>query len=117
MVHGRFDEDIVIFSASATKHGSAFMKGDSHFDELEKRKFDYEFSAYAEKHMRPNLAEKVLDKFFDRTFSVGARTGEFYNKYGLNELYYILRSLTDRITYKKKAEKLIKERKNHEKQI
>lgn len=111
------DEDIVIFSATATKNGSAFMKGDSHFDELEKRKFDYEFSAYAEKHMRPNLAEKVLDKFFDRTFSVGARTGEFYNKYGLNELYYILRSLTDRITYKKKAEKLIKERKNYEKQI
>jgi hypothetical protein len=48
---------------------------------------------------------------------VGARTGEFYNKYAFNELYYILRSLCDRVTYKKKAEKLIKERNNHEKQI
>ncbi len=104
------DEDIVIFAATATKNDIIFIKGDSHFDALEKRKFDYKFSDYAKKRMGPNLAERILDKFIDRTFSVGAKVGEFYNKYAFNELYYILRSLSDRITYKKKAENLIRRR-------
>ena len=111
------DEDIVIFAATAVKNNSVFIKGDPHIDSLDKRKFDYEFSDYAIKRMNPAPLELILDKFIDRTFSVGARTGEFYNKYAFNELYYILRSLCDRVTYKKKAEKLVKERNNHEKQI
>jgi hypothetical protein len=106
------DEDIVIFSATATENSTVFVKGNSHYDELEKREFDYEFSDYAKKRMAPNLAEKVLDKFIDRTFSVGAKVGGFYNKYAFNELYYILRSLCDRITYKKKVEELKRRRKH-----
>ncbi len=107
------DDDIVIFSATATKNDTVFLKGDSHYDELKKRAFDYEFSDYAKKRMNPNLAEKFLDKFFDRTFSVGAKVGEFYNKYGLDELYYILRSLTDRITYKSNVKKITDSRNNN----
>ena len=34
-----------------------------------------------------------------------------YNKYAFDELYYILRSLCDRVTYKQKVETLVKERK------
>lgn len=105
------DEDIVIFSAAASKNSTVFVKGSSHYDELEKREFDYEFSDYAKKRMAPNRAEKFLDKFIDRTFSVDAKVGEFYNKYAFNELYYILRSLCDRITYKKKVEELKRRRK------
>ena len=69
------------------------MKGDSHFDELEKRKFDYEFSDYAVKHMRRNKAEKILDKFIDRTYSITVKIGDFHNKYAFDELYYILLNL------------------------
>ncbi len=100
------DENVVIFAASAVKNGSAFIKGDAHFDKLAKRKFDYEFSDYAIKRMKPNAAECILDKFFDRTNSVNIKAGEFYNKYALNELYYILRNLSNKFNYEKNVKKL-----------
>lgn len=95
------DKDIVIFAAVATKHEVPFIKGDSHFDSLEKREFDYEFSDYAEKLMTPNKAERLLDHIFDRTFTLNVKAGEFYNKYALNEVYYILRNLINKKNYKK----------------
>ena len=61
--------------------------------------------------MNPNKAERVLDKFFDRTFTLNVKAGEFYNKYALGELYFILRQLSDKISHKKEAEKLIESRK------
>jgi hypothetical protein len=57
------DDGIVVFAATAVKKKSVFSKGDAHFDTLEKREFNYEFSDYAVKHMRKNKAEKILDKF------------------------------------------------------
>ena len=105
------DDDIVVFAATATRNSAAFEKGDYHFDALEKREFDYEFSDYAVKHMNPNKAERMLDKFLDRTFTINVKAGEFYNKYALGELYFILRQLSDKISHKKEAEKLIESRK------
>ena len=89
------------------KENTVFLKGDSHFDSLEKRNFDYEFSDYAVRHMVPNRAERILDKFIDRDFSMNIKTGEFYNKYSFGELYFLLRQLHDKLTSKKDAEKLI----------
>ena len=97
------DEDIVIFAATAVKESTVFLKGDEHFDSLEKRSFDYEFSDYAVRHMNPNKAERVLDKFFDRDFVLNVKAGEFYNKYSLGELYFILRQIHDRMNLKKDA--------------
>ena len=61
--------------------------------------------------MNRNTAEKILDKFIDRTCLISVKIGEFHNKYAFDELYYILRSLCDRVTYKQKVETLVKERK------
>lgn len=105
------DDDIVVFAATAVKKASAFLQGDNHFDTLAKRSFDYEFSDYAQKLMKPNLLEKFLNRFLDRTFTLNIRTGEFYNKYALNELYYILRNLSNKLSYKKNVEKLLLSRK------
>lgn len=104
------DEDIVIFSASAVKEDTLFEKGGAHFDELSKRKFDYEFSDYALKHMKPNAVERVLDKFLDRNFVLNMRTGGFYNKYSLSDLYFIFRTARDRVMHKKDAKKVVESR-------
>ena len=100
------DSDIVIFAATAVKENGVFLKGDEHFDSLEKREFDYEFSDYAKKLMYPNRIELFLDKFIDRTVSMYVKLGEFHNKYAFDEAYYILRSLNNRRKDKKEAEKL-----------
>lgn len=107
------DSDIVIFAATAVNENGIFLKGDEHFDSLEKREFDYEFSDYAKRFMYPNSIERFLDKFIDRTFSLYVKLGDFHNKYALDEAYYILRSLNHRRTYKKDAEKLRKSRENN----
>lgn len=104
------DRSIVIFSASAEKKKTEFIKGNAHFDFLEKREFDYTFSDYAIKHMRRNLLERILDKFIDRTYSVNFKIGDFHNKYAFDELYYILRNLCDRARHKKLSESIINSR-------
>ena len=109
------DEEIVIFAATAVKDNKVFSKGSLHFDTLEKREFDYEFSDYALKRMKRNKIEKFLDKFIDRTYSISVKIGEFHNKYAFDELYYILRNLRNKISYEKTVEKLVRERKNYEK--
>jgi len=105
------DDDTVIFAATALRKEPIFIKGDEHYDSLEKREFDYEFSPYAEKHMKPNIAERMLDKFIDRRYSVCFKIGDFCNKYAFDELYYILRNLSDKISYKKQSQKLTESRK------
>ncbi len=105
------DEDIVIFAATATKGKTPFIKGNEHFDKLEKRKFDYEFSDYAKRLMYPNKLECFLDRFIDRTFSINVKLGDFHNKYAMDEGYYILRSLNNRRKYKKDVKKLTDSRK------
>ncbi len=105
------DENIVIFAATAVKEPYMFKTADAHFDRLEKRPFDYEFSPYATKLMNPNPLERLLDKFFARTTVIKVKTGGFYNEVGLGELYYILRKLSESTTVKKKAQKLINSRK------
>lgn len=107
------DDGIVVFAATAVKKKSVFSKGDAHFDTLEKREFNYEFSDYAVKRMRRNKAEKILDKFIDRTYSITVKIGDFHNKYAFDELYYILRNLSDRMKHKKLAEDIINSRKNN----
>lgn len=104
------DKNIVIFAATAEKKKTEFIKGNAHFDTLEKREFDYTFSDYAIKHMRRNFLEKFLDKFIDRTYSVNFKIGDFHNKYAFDELYYILRNLCDRARHKKLSEKIINSR-------
>ena len=101
----------MIFAVTAVRKASSFTKGDSHFDTLSKRSFDYEFSDYAVKLMNPNSLEKFLNGFLDKTFTLNVRAGEFYNKYALNELYYILRNLSNKLSYKKNVEKLLLSRK------
>ena len=105
------DEDIVIFAAAASEDDGMFAKGDRHFDSLEKRKFNYEFSDYAIKNMNPSKTERLLDKFIDRTYSVTFKIGEFHNKYAFDELYYIIRKLLGGKAYKKYADNLVKNRK------
>lgn len=105
------DKDIVVFAATAVKNKPSFAKGDAHFDSLEKREFDYEFSDYAVKRMNPNALELFLGKFLDRTYNINIRTGEFYNKYDLGDLYFIFRTAVDRLTHKKKSQKLTDSRK------
>lgn len=105
------DKDIVIFAATATTDNVKFIKGDIHFDPLEKREFDYEFSDYAKKLMNPNKLEKMLDRFIDREFNINVKVGEFYNKYSVGELYYILRNLKNKTVYQKNVNKVIAKRK------
>ena len=105
------DKDIVIFAASGEKNGTGFVKGDCHFDTLQKRKFDYEFSEYAKKRMNPNRIERILNKFIDSTFTLRVKAGEFYNKYAINEVYFILRNLSNKLSYKKNVKKLTENRK------
>ena len=107
------DKDIVIFAARAEKDSTSFTKGDSHFDTLEKRVFDYEFSSYAKKRMKPNRLERVLNAFIDNTITLPVKAGEFYNKYAINEIYFILRNLSNKLKYKKNVQKLKDRRKNH----
>lgn len=104
------DKNIVIFSASATANDYSFAKGDRHFDTLEKRKFDYEFSDYAVKHMNPNKVERFLDKFIDRTFSANIRTIGFNNKYGVGELYFGVRFAADKLFEEKRRRKIVESR-------
>ncbi len=106
------DDTVVIFAATATKESASFIKADSHFDTLKKREFDYEFSDYALKLMNPNKAENFLDRFLDRTFTLNIKAGEFYNKYALNELYYILRNISNKSRYKNNVQRLLESRKN-----
>ncbi len=106
------DDNLVLFAASANNEPYLFETADDHFDKLAKRKFDYTFSAYAEKRMKPALAERVLDKLISRKTVIKVKTGEFYNEVALSELYYIIRKTLDGISYKKKAQKLIDSRKN-----
>lgn len=105
------DNDIVIFAATATTDNTRFIKGDEYFDSLKKRKFDYEFSDYAKKQMNPNKLEKLLDRFIDREFNINVKAGEFYNKYSVGELYYILRNLKNKTVYQKNVNKIIQKRK------
>ncbi len=105
------DKDIVIFAATAATDNITFTKGDEHFDRLEKRSFDYEFSEYAKKLMYPNKIERFLDRFIDRTFSLYIKLGDFHNKYAMDEGYYILRSLNHRRKYKNDVKKLLDSRK------
>ena len=107
------DKDIVIFAATATENNSQFSKGDTHSDTLEKREFDYEFSDYAKRLMSPNKAERLLDRFFDRTFTLNVKAGEFYNKYALNEVYYILRNLNNKKNYQKNVNLITGNRKQN----
>ena len=105
------DENIVIFAATAVKNDRVFKKGDEHFDSLKKREFDYEFSPYAIKLMNPNKLERFLNKFLDSSFVINVRDGEFYNKYSLGELYYIVRNLCNKARYKKNVDALLEKRK------
>ena len=107
------DDELVIFAATATKPDYMFIKCDEHFDSLRKREFDYTFSEYAAKHMYPNKLEKLLEKIIDPSYTMYIKAGEFHNKYAFNELYYIIRSLNDRLHYKKEVKKLIDKRKNN----
>ncbi len=105
------DKDIVIFAATAEGSDIAFTKGDAHFDSLAKRDFDYHFSKYARKHATPNRLERLLNRFIDSTRITHVKFDGFYNKYAINEIYFILRHACDSLTYKKKAAKRTAERK------
>jgi len=109
------DSDIVVFAATAVKKEPLFVKGDAHFDVLEKRKFDYEFSDFAVKYMNPSRPERILDKFIDRTFSITFKVAGFSSKYTLGELYFILRYLSYRAAHKKQSKKLTESRRQNKK--
>lgn len=87
------DEDILILSATLKKDSPLFIKGDGHFDTLEKRKFDYTFSEYAVKASQPAAFERILDKFIDRTYSPIIRTRTRCTKLAVGDLYYAIRNM------------------------
>lgn len=105
------DKDIVIFAATAFRKEPLFIKGDAHFDALEKREFDYEFSDFAAKYMNPSKPERILDKLFRRTLSITFKAGGFSGKYTLGELYFILRYVSYRLAYNKQSKKITASRK------
>lgn len=105
------DSNLVLFAASAVNEVYSFTPADEHFDRLDKRKFDYTFSDYALKRMKPSAAELVLDKLINRRTVVKAKAPNSYNEVSLSELYYFIRKIVDSISYKKKAQKLILSRK------
>lgn len=104
------DKDIIIFAATATKKTPLFKKGDIHFDKLSKRTFDYEFSEYAKKRMKPTAVERFLNNFIDSSFTFNFRTGAFNNKYSVGEFYYIIRNTLDRLSNKKHISKILEKR-------
>ncbi len=104
------DDTLVVFAASASNDEYSFVPADDHFDKLKKREFDYTFSEYAVKHMKPSTAERILDKIFDRRVNVKAKAPNSYNEVSLSELYYFIRKIFDSFTYKKKAQKIISSR-------
>ncbi len=105
------DSNLILLAASASNEPYLFTKSDEHFDKLNKRKFDYTFSDYAEKRMKPAPAERFFDKLIDRKTVIKVKTGEFYNEVALSELYYIIRKTLDGFRYKKKAKELTDSRK------
>ena len=105
------DKNIVIFAATATKKTPSFSKGDSHFDALSKRTFDYEFSAYAKKRMQPAPAERFLDLFINRVFSVYLRAGEESTRLSWGELYFVIRKAFDSMNNKKHKQAVLDKRK------
>ena len=106
------NKNLIVFDAVAVKNDQLFIKGDEHFDTLEKRSFDYSFSEYAQKHARRGRIEKVLDKFFDRTFCVHFVMEGCYNKNSLGDLYYIINNkVIDGIKNDKRKNKVIESRK------
>lgn len=106
------DNNLILYAATATENNYSFISADDHFDKLKKRDFDYTFSDYANKRMKPAAPERFFDKLIDRKTSIKFKDGDFYNQFALNELYYIIRKFLDGITYKKKSEKLIENRKS-----
>ncbi len=86
------DDDILILSATLIKDSPLFIKGDEHFDTLEKRKFNYTFSEYALKASQPAAFEKILDKFIDRTYSPTLRVRGICTKLAIGDLYNEIRS-------------------------
>ena len=94
------DENILILAATLTKNKSVTVKGDEHFDTMEKREFDYSFSDYAKKASEPAFYEKILDKFIDRTYSpqfVIRKVG--CSKLSLGELYYMFREIPAKMKF------------------
>ena len=105
------DKNLILFAATAVNSGYSFTASDEHFDRLSKRKFDYTFSDFAIKRMKPALPERVIEKLISRKTVIKVKTGGFYNEVALSDLYYIIRKTLDSISYKKKAEKLVSSRK------
>lgn len=105
-----YDENIIIFAATAEKKSNDFVCGDEHYDSLSRRTFSYELSDYAKKLMNPNRLEMTLNKFIDSSTSMNMLIGEFYNKYTLNELYNIFRTINNRLHYKENGERIKKNR-------
>ncbi len=102
------DENILIISATLLKETAFFEKGDTHFDTLEKREFDYSFSSYALKASEPTKTEAFLDKFLDRTQSPSIRAFVMYSKLSLGELYYYLRNIPQLIALPARKKKMLK---------
>ena len=102
------DKNILILAATLVKECNVFKKADEHFDSLEKREFDYNFSDYAIKASKPAAFELILDKFLDRTYSPSIRAGHMYSKLSLGELYYYLRNIPALIKYPLLKEKMLK---------
>lgn len=102
------DENILILAATLVKNKVKIIKADEHFDSIKKRKFDYSFSAYAQKASEPALFEKILDKFIDRTFSPQLKVGNLmYSKLSPGEVYYYFRNLRAKAKYPSRKRKML----------
>lgn len=83
------DPDVLVFAATGVQAAPQIVPADAHFDRLEKRPFDYEFSAYAQKMMKPKWFERILDKFTDRTKPMEIKVGSMYMIEAKADLYWM----------------------------
>ena len=83
------DPDVLVFAATGVQAAPQVVPADAHFDRLEKRPFDYEFSAYAQKMMKPKWFERIMDKFTDRTKPMEIKVGSMYMIEAKADLYWM----------------------------
>lgn len=102
------DEDILILSATLVKAKNVFIKADEHFDSLEKRKFDYEFSSYAIKASKPMWFEPIIDKIIDRTACRTFVTGGGCSKISLGDAFYAIREIGKKLVLPKVRDERLK---------
>lgn len=103
------DPEIIVFAATEEAAHPQIVQADAHFDRMEKRPFDYEFSAYARKQMKPRWFERVLDRFTDRTKPMDLKFAGMHMVQAKADLYWFAGIGLGKSARKKRIRELKKE--------